>query len=86
MRSARDYNKKISESGVTDVKEKIDIIFGETVMTWKDRLERTNNAIFNGSENSIYMLNKLLQNGNSLKRESRRAGEFETLVLTFKST
>jgi hypothetical protein len=80
---AKDLNKDMAEKELTDVKEKIDYIFSETVNIWKESLTVTNNAIFNGNRDSLEMLNKLIENGNSADAQPGQAFDYQKSTTKF---
>jgi hypothetical protein len=83
FKKAKDLNKDMREKELTDIKEKIDYIFSQTVNIWKQSLTDTNNAIFNGNPESLDMLTKLLENGNSANGKPGQALDFQESATKF---
>ena len=80
---AKDLNKDMALKELTDIKEKIDYIFSETVNIWKESLTITNKAIFNGNGESLEMLTKLLQNGISENGNPGQAFDYQKSTTKF---
>jgi hypothetical protein len=81
--AAKDFNKNLAASELTNLTEKIQGILSTTAKSWKESLTLINEATFSGEESSLRMLDKLLQNGNSVRRQPGRAIDYETSSTKF---
>jgi hypothetical protein len=66
---AKKKGKSLAESSAKSIPQKIDSLFHNIVMDWKESLTAMNHEVFSGTDASLQTLTKLIQNGNSLNRK-----------------
>jgi hypothetical protein len=83
LNEAKKKAQSLAESSAKSIPQKIDSLFHNVAMDWKESLTTMNHEVFSGSDAGLKTLTKLIQNGNSIDRKPVDAVEVQKGAIKF---